>query len=65
MNQDFDIILGMATDLEQKLRDVAQRSGLSMKALADRSGLHYASIHGFLRSGCGLTLESAGKLCAA
>ena len=55
----------MATtqDIGDRLRQAAIDSGLSMKQLAVRSGLFYQSVHGFLRTGRGLSLQSAEKLC--
>ena len=54
----------MATSktIMEQLRQAAISSGISMKRLADDSGLYYASVHGFMRDGRDLTLRSAQKL---
>ncbi len=54
----------MATDIEQQLREAVKRTGLSLKAISDRSGLAYCSVHGFANGYAGLTLESAARLAA-
>ncbi len=51
-------------DIEAQLRHKAKASGLSIKALADAAGLHYASLHGFV-NGRSLALASAAKLARA
>lgn len=50
-------------DLTGLLRDSFRRSGLSIKALSDRAGVPYASVHAFAAKGCDVTLRTAGKLC--
>ena len=55
----------MGEDLEQKLRDEAGRSGLSVLALAKRAGLGYATIHGFIMGDRSISIGSAAKLAAA
>jgi hypothetical protein len=51
------------TNIETQLREAARMSGLSMKRLADDSGLCYASVHGFLTDDSRtLTLTGAAKL---
>jgi|GEM_PF-5826946 len=39
-----------------------KKTGLSLKAISDRSGLAYCSVHGFVRGYSDLKLESAAKL---
>ncbi len=52
----------MNTNIQQQLRDAARKSGLSLKAMSDRSGVGYQSMHGFVRGYSDLKLESAAKL---
>lgn len=51
-------------DIEQQLRRAALDSGLSMLQLSKRSGIPYSAIHGFMKSGQGITLRTASKLAA-
>ena len=57
----FDIIADTMT-IEEQLRKAARDSGLSIKALATRSGVRYASAHAFVRGYGSLTLPLASKL---
>ena len=53
------------TDLAAIIRQAIAERGLSMLAVAKRSGLHYASVHGFVSGYRDLTLQSATKMCRA
>ena len=46
----------------KQLQKAARTSGLSINALALRSGLPYQTVHGFLTADRRITLESAAKL---
>ena len=48
-------------DIERQLRQAAKGSGMSVKALANKAQLAYASAHRFV-NGDGLTLKSAARL---
>ena len=50
------------SDIERQLKNAARKSGLSMKALSDRSGVFYSAVHGFMTSDRGITLRTAAKL---
>ena len=52
-------------DIERQLKDAARRSGLSMKALSERSGIWYASIHGFLVNNRQISIGTAARLAEA
>ena len=52
-------------DLEQQLRNEAQRSGLSVLALAKQAGLGYATTHGFLSGDRSISVSSAARLASA
>jgi transcriptional regulator with XRE-family HTH domain len=45
------------------IRDRFRKSGLSIKALADRAGVPYAAAHGFLTGTRDPALSTATKLC--
>ena len=52
-------------NIEQSLRAAARRSGLSMKAMADRGGIPYAAVHNFVTDDeRTVTLTTAAKLAA-
>ncbi len=38
-------------------------SGMSIKALADQSGVHYSAVHGFITSERELRLTSVQRIC--
>jgi len=40
-----------------------QASGMSIKQLADRSGVYYSAVHGFINGDRGTNLSTAEKLC--
>ena len=50
-------------DLETQLRDAARRSGMSMKAISDETGIPYAAVHGFVARDRSILLSTASKLC--
>ncbi len=50
-------------DMADLIRATFRKSGLSMKQLAERSGCHYASIHGFLAGNRDPALSTADKVC--
>ena len=50
------------SDIEAQLLEAARQSGLSMKALSDRSGIPYSAVHGFLKSDRRITLRYGAKL---
>lgn len=52
------------TTMAGLIRQVFRRSGMSIKALADRSGCCYATVHGFIRGTVDPTLTTADKLNA-
>ena len=45
------------------IRAAFKKSGLSMKQLSDRAGVHYASVHGFLATGKDPRLSTTRKMC--
>ena len=45
------------------MRRAFERSGLSIKALAVRARIPYASAHGFVKNGRNLSLETVAKVC--
>jgi transcriptional regulator with XRE-family HTH domain len=49
-------------DLGEQLREAIRRSGLNRKQVADRAGVAYCAIHGFMSGERGLTLDSASKV---
>lgn len=50
-------------DFREAVREAMTRRGLNAKQLADRSGVGYASVHGFVRGDGGLTADNLAKLC--
>lgn len=53
----------MSKTIEDQLRQAARNSGLSMKAMSDRTGIPYAAVHRFVTgSEAGITLKTAAKL---
>jgi len=49
-------------DLRQALLAAVLDSGLSLNQLALRTGLPYATVHGFINSDVNITLASASRL---
>ena len=62
-----DIILGMNSTPDNKMADVIRaafgKSGISIKALSDRSGVHYAAVHAFVNGTRDPLLSTASSLC--
>jgi transcriptional regulator with XRE-family HTH domain len=54
----------MARSITDTLREAIERSGLSTKALADRSGVSRPSVIKFRRGECSLRLDMVDKLAA-
>lgn len=50
-------------DWARLIRSEFKKSGLSMKQLSDKAGVHYASIHGFLATGKDPRLSTTRKIC--
>lgn len=49
--------------IEDQLRQTARKSGLSMKAMSDRTGIPYAGLYNFVtHDGKTITLRTASKL---
>ena len=48
--------------IADQIRTTFRESGLSMKALSDRSGVFYSAVHGFLTGDQDITLKTAAKL---
>ena len=59
--QSFDIIPGMV-DLDEQLRQAVRRSGLNRKQVADRGGMSYSLIHGFMSGERSMTLRVASRV---
>jgi len=56
-------IIGTMNTIEDQLRDVVRSSGLSIKAVSDRTGIPYAAVHGFVTDDeRTIMLRTAGKL---
>ena len=51
------------TDWARLIRSEFKKSGLSMKQLSERAGVHYASVHGFLATGKDPRLSTTRKIC--
>ena len=51
------------TDLAAIIRQAIAERGLSMLAVAKQTGLHYASVHGFVGGYRDITLTTATKMC--
>ena len=50
--------------IEKTLRRAASKSGLSMKAISDRAGVHYFTVWGFLtKPETTITVRTADMLC--
>ncbi len=49
-------------NIERQLQSAAKRSGMSMKALSDESGVVYSAVHGFLVNDRRISLRNAAKL---
>ena len=50
-------------DWARLIRSEFKKSGLSMKQLSERAGVHYASVHGFLATGKDPRLSTSRKIC--
>ena len=50
-------------DMAELIRATFRESGLSMKQLAERSGVYYASVHGLIVGGRDPALSTADKIC--
>ena len=60
----FEIMIARPDNkMANSIRQVFQKSGLSIKALADRSGCPYATAHGFVHGTSDPTLSTANRLC--
>ena len=57
-----DILKRNMTDLGEQLRAAIRRSGLSRKQAADRTGVSYSVIHGFMSGERSMTLDTASKV---
>ena len=53
--------MGMV-DLNEQLREAIRRSGLNRKQLADRTGISYSVIHGFMSGERSMTLRVASRV---
>ncbi len=49
-------------DLAKQLREAIERSGLTRKQIADRTGVSYSAVHGFVAGTRDMTLQSASKI---
>ncbi len=49
-------------DLGEQLREVIRRSRLTRKQVADRTGISYSVIHGFMSGERSMTLDTASKV---
>ena len=49
-------------DLRQQLRDAMERSGLTRKRIADKTGLSYSMIHGLAEGTRDVRLDSASRI---
>ena len=49
--------------MADRVREAFRKSGLSMKRLADQSGVHYASVHGFMTATRDPCLSTVDRLC--
>ncbi len=50
-------------DMAELIRSRFRASGLSVKRVADLSGCHYASVHGFLTGTRDPALSTANRIC--
>lgn len=55
----------MKTDLGNDIRKNFRATGMSMKALADATGIPYSALHRFLKGGADVRLSTANRLCDA
>lgn len=51
------------SDMAELIQAAFRSSGLSMKQLAERSKVHYASVHGLIVGGRDPALSTADKIC--
>lgn len=52
-----------STNLAETIRNAVAECGLSRLQLSKRTGIHYATIHGFIGGYRDITLRTACKLC--
>ena len=57
-----DTLLGRMIELSEQLREAIRRSGFNRKQVADRTGISYSVIHGFMSGERGITLDTASKV---